>query len=105
MARLIKKNAIKILQRLIEQIEPLRKLDRNSQAFLRWQRDTLTALTNIFGEESTNVKDFAAILYFDARSGTTSSADYQRGLDGAKFILQSASYEVQDYWEDEEKVE
>jgi predicted nucleotide-binding protein len=100
-----KHEAIAKIQRAIDQIDALKKMQRIPLDFIKWQRDTEIALTRIFGEGSRNIKDFKGISYSlsfatDSTSERAWQSAYEGGLEKARMILQSMIEEIQEYWED-----
>ena len=98
-----KEEAKEILNSLIQRSLKLQSVTRDSVDFVKWRKDTRTAITYIFGPDSQNVKDFDTIkFYLSFSSNLTPPSDYQkayvRGLADSAAILQSMTEEIDLYW-------
>ena len=106
MAQPTKAEAIKRLQRVLDAIPELKNLRRGSPEFEKWRRDTKVAITNAFGNESDNIKDFNKINYsvpfFVSRMPDSYFQNaYVRGIESAAAVLKSMINEVEEYWPEE----
>ena len=106
MMQLTKTKAIERLQKALDEISELRKLQRNSQEFEKWRRNTEVAIRYTFGNDSRHVEDFSDIR-FSLPMYTNVTPDYEfqqaylRGLDSSKSILDSMIEEIEEYWEED----
>ena len=106
MARPSKAKAIERLQKVLNEIPALVKLERGSNEFKKWHRDTRVAIENIFVNEPSKIKDFSKIRYsLIVATTSTSGHEFQQayvgGLGTAEAMLKSMIGEIQEYWEDE----
>ena len=113
MAKPSKAKAIERLQKVLKEIPDLRKLERDSNEFRKWHRNTRIAVENTFSNEVSKIKDFTQIVYSWSSMGgpivtggrPTTDPDHQeayvRGLERATVVLESMIEEIQDWWEDE----
>lgn len=96
-----KEQAKKILNDLVKRSVKLQKIDRKSTEFVKWNRDTKTAITNIFGVNTEHIQEFNKIP-FSSNLMLATSYDHQhvylRGLEESAAILQSMIYEIDQYW-------
>lgn len=94
------------LRRMLNAVEELKQLPRNSAEFDKWQRDTKVTISNAFMDKPDYVKDFDDISYRPGifMAGMPDS-DYQQayvnGLETAKSMLKSMIDEIEEYWEDD----
>lgn len=100
-----KEEAKQILNSLIQRSLKLQAVKRDSPDFVKWLKDTRTAITYIFGPDSQNFKDFDSIrFYLSFSSNLTPKSDYQKayvkGLTNSAAILQSMAEEIDQYWPD-----
>ena len=96
-----KEQAKKILNDLVERSVKLQRIDRNSTEFVKWERDTETALTNIFGRNTGHLQDFYGIHFSSDimfAPGSEHQRVYLRGLEESAAILQSMIDEIDQYW-------
>lgn len=98
-----KEQAKKILNSLIERSVVLQNIPRGSPEFVKWKRDTKVAITNIFGSNTENLKDFDKITFTLSVSSTLTPPSefhkaYLRGLTKSAAILQSMIDEIDQYW-------
>ena len=108
MARPSKAKAIERLQKVLNEIPALVKLERGSNEFKKWHRDTRVAIENTFVNEPSKIKDFSKIRYspWAITSGTPDhefQRAYVRGLGTAGAMLESMIEEVEEYWDDEDQ--
>ena len=97
--------AIEILKRQREQIPAIqneRRSTGNNPSFNLWQRNTKTAISKIFGEESDHKKEFGSIRYsLMAFVGDTPDYVFDNafcsGLDEAHSLLTSMIAEIEEY--------
>ena len=106
MTRPSKSRAIERLRKMLDAIPELKQLQFDSSEFVKWRRGTRVAITNTFGIESQNVKDFNTID-FSPESFIVGMPDsvfqraYVSGLESAAPVLESMIDEIEEYWEDE----
>ena len=98
--------AIERLRKILQRIPALEPLSEETPEFTRWRRDARLAVGNIFGCESSNVRDLAEvryspIVYTSGDLGRSFQRAYQRGLKTVDAILRSMIDEIVDYWPDE----
>ena len=110
-----KVRAKNLLQRALDSMLGLHELSADSQAFIKWHRDTKVAIENVFGQNSSQAKDFNDIKYIPmvvyqiqndvaGRSSLYREA-YINGLKKAEAILQSMIGEIEDYWSDDDQAQ
>ncbi len=115
MTRATKAKAIERIQKALDEILELEQLRYDSPVFMKWRRDTVVALTHIFGEDSTHAKSFARIRFFATALPMVvdrerqqpyidrlNQAGYTKGLTSASALLSSMHDEVKEYWSDED---
>jgi len=90
---------------LIERIDELQGLERESVQFKKWIRDTQVALEYIFGESSRHINDFNQIKYLlIVNSNRTPEYEleqrYLKSLENARHVLISMLEEIHEYWDD-----
>lgn len=111
MTRQTKSRAIQRLQKSLNTISELKKLQHGSAEFKKWNRATRIAVDNVFGSESQHSKEFASIKYipsgYEILAATTdddlermNQRAYFQGLDSASILLSSMIDEIDEYWED-----
>ncbi len=108
MTRPPKDTAIQRLQKALDSIKDLKQSKRRSSSpeFKKWHRNTKIAIAYTFGEDSSQVEDFARISYsLSMVSTSTTDSDWQRayinGLESAIPVLESIIEEIEEYWEDD----
>lgn len=95
------------LQRLVDQIATLQKLNLGSPEFQTWRRDLETALIYAFDETHRYVESFKKISYYPrvAVIGGGPNPDTHRayvgGLNSAGALLTAAINEIDEYWDDD----
>lgn len=99
---MLKDEALKRLQRQIEQINSVRIKPRFSPEFKRWHRDTEIVIQKIFGDGTRHLQDFQVIRYnLSAFSSDTPDSKFEDrfrdGLEEAKHILTSMAEEIIEY--------
>lgn len=106
MAKSKKSKAIERLQRQLGEITALKQQRYDSPSFIKWRRDTTTAIRYTFGEASNEKKEFEGIRYtaIMARDDNFQQRSFEDGLDRASSILASMIDEIDEYWEDEDQV-
>lgn len=95
------------LQEALDEIPALRSLNSNSSEFRIWQRNTRIATSNIFGDDSSNAKEFASIYYIAMLIPSSERQDteaYLRGLDSASDTLDSMIVEIDRWWPNDDQV-
>ena len=106
MERPSKTKAIERLQKALNEIPALVKLERGSNEFKKWRRNTRVAIERTFSNEPSKIEEFSEIKY-SLSIFSTGTPDHQfqhayvRGLETAEAILKSMIDEIQEYWEDE----
>ena len=106
MARPSKAKAIERLQKALKEIPDLKKLERDSNEFKKWHRNTKIAIEKTFLNEPSKIEDFTEIQFSLVVLTTRTPAyefqeAYVRGLETATALLESMIEEIQEYWEDE----
>lgn len=99
---------IKLIQKQIDRIDPLKILPRNSAPFKGWHRHTRAVLIRLFGEDSYQIEDFNRINYSLAASNPYTPQSrfdeaFTDGLDEAKMVLLSFIEEINDFSEVDDK--
>lgn len=100
-----KSKAIKKLEEQKRIAFILRNIQRGSQEFEKWHRDTEIAIEHIFGENTRHIKDFKKVRY-SLSMLTYGTQDYeffeayQRGIDSAITLIASFINEIDEYWND-----
>lgn len=102
-----KSKSIERLQRLVNSIPELQKLQSFSPEFNKWKRNTQVALERTFGNGANHLGDFNAVSYsLSVASSSTTDWEFQEayinGLENAKSILESMIEEIEEYWEDDD---
>ena len=106
-----KSRAKNLLQCHLDSMPVLHGLSAFSQAFTKWHRDTRVAIENIFGQNSSNAKEFDDIKYIplDVRQGSDIiflyRGAYTKGLGRADGILRSMISEIEEYWPDDDQAQ
>ena len=106
MERPSKTKAIERLQKALNEIPALVKLEWGSNEFKKWHRNTRVVIERTFLNEPLKIKDFSKIRY-SLIAFTTNTPDHElqwayiSGLERAKAVLESMIDEIQEYWEDE----
>jgi REase_DpnII-MboI len=100
-----KERAIDKLNQQINFIPELKKKERFSMEFKKWQRDTQVSIQKIFSDESEHVSDFKKIHFsLPIMTNFTTELDIQEsfhgGLDSAMSLINSFIDEINEYWED-----
>ena len=97
------------LQRQLSNIDELKRLSFENAEFKKWRRDTEVVVKRVFGENSSQAKDFSIITYknryfsrisspgYTTDSGAIYARQFVQGLDGAKAVLASFIQEVDDF--------
>ena len=105
MERPSKTKAIERLQKALNEIPALVKLERGSNEFKKWRRNTRVAIERTFSNEPSKIEEFAEIKY-SLSMFSTGTPDHQfqrayvRGLETAGAMLESMIEEIQEYWDD-----
>ena len=105
-----KSKAIERLENVKKEIPKLKAMQRFSPGFKKWRRNCLIAIENTFGYEGRHVKEFSNIRYM-LPVYTSSTPDirhqqtYVNGLESVDASLESMIEEIEEHWEDEEKVQ
>ena len=105
-----KKEAITILEELINRIDSLMTMERRNPDFEEWRRDVTAAIKHIFEDDSGYVRDFQKISFsLFASSSTTRESEFQRaytrGLQDSKTFIQSMIDEIEIFWTEPEVTE
>lgn len=116
MARPTKARAIERIQKALDEIRELEKLQYGSFVFKKWRRDTRVALIYIFGEGSNHAKEFMRISFHapalpvvvdlevqQPYIDNLEQASYAEGLTSAFALLSSMLDEVKEQWPDEDR--
>lgn len=104
MVQLSKSDALRRIRKALDEVPTLKQMKSGSQDFQRWQRNTQIALQYTFGDDSSQVGEFANIRYTPIvyALGTSLEPSYQSGLNSASATLESMLEEIQEYWPDDE---
>lgn len=107
MRRVSQEKARDLLSTQLEFINELRQYSVESAVFDKWLRMTKSNITNIFGEDSRQFRDFREISYtIRITTAATTNRDcqikYLAGLDKAKAQLEALISEINTFWEAEE---
>ncbi|MGP5009568.1 hypothetical protein ACTXMP_03675, partial [Psychrobacter glacincola] len=102
-----KSNAISKLSSLVDRANALEFKTSNSQAIVKWKRDTDAAIRNIFGIDSHHIKEFESLNYSlsniteeDLLLGFQSSNEI---LSSSITFLESMIDEIEEYWNETDK--
>lgn len=102
-----KSNAISKLSSLVDRANALEFKTGNSQAIVKWKRDTDAAIRNIFGIDSHHIKEFESLNYSlsniteeDLLLGFQSSNEI---LSSSITFLESMIDEIEEYWNETDK--
>ena len=106
-----KARAKNLLQRALVSMLGLQELSVDSQEFIKWHRDTRVAIENVFGQNSSNAKDFNSINYIpmvvrkEADRIFLYKGAYIKGLERAEGTLRSMISEIEEYWLDDDQAQ
>jgi hypothetical protein len=94
-----KERAVELLQKQIDLIPTIKQLERFSQDFNKWQRDTQIIIEKIFGNNTRHHNDFDGISYSPwAYTSNTPDYTFQKrfvsGMEDANSILKSMIDEI-----------
>jgi hypothetical protein len=89
-----------------DQIQTVMGCSTSSPEIRKWKRDTELAIEYVFGKETRHLKDFTRITYTPSmysmnNPGPAFRDACQRGLTGARGILDSMISEIEEYWDEE----
>ena len=110
MARPDEAKALERLRRALREAEELKYNNTNgdSPEFSKWYRRTKLAISSVFGEDSSHVKEFTRISF---HSGMITHNEYEdeirnrkvhmTGLQTSCSLLESMIEEIEEYWEEE----
>jgi len=89
------------LESLLQQIEILKSIGHNAEDFLEWREAAEQAIRRAFGERSRQAAAFARLRYTPLTHSAclddyAVAAAYQRGLDGARALLQALIHDAQE---------
>ncbi|HZG53617.1 MAG TPA: TIR domain-containing protein, partial [Pyrinomonadaceae bacterium] len=101
---LTKQAAIEKLQKLIVKAQAMAEsgLDIHAAAVTAWQRRVERTMETIFGEQSSQLRDFNEIEFFRADRDTTSPArDFADGVKDTVLLFQGMIEEIEDEWPDD----
>lgn len=107
MTSIPKTKAIELLQKKIDEIEPLQSLGPTSEKFIRWKNSASITIKNIFANDSTQVDEFSQIAYkpksfiLDDNVTRIFHDAFQNGLRTARATLQSMIDEIREFWPDD----
>ena len=110
MARPSKAKALERLRRALREAEELKynNTNRDSPEFSKWYRRTKLAISSVFGEDSSHVKEFTRIsfhsLLISHNKYENEIRDHEAhitGLQNSCSLLESMIEEIEEYWEDE----
>lgn len=105
MSKFTKAKAIERLKIAINEISNVRGYTDNP-SYIKWHRDTLVAISYIFGSGSKHEKQFLSVRFFplslyDSYSESHEREVFLQGFREAKALLESMIREIVDYWDDE----
>jgi hypothetical protein len=94
-----KEKALELLQKQIDLIDKVKQLERYSQEFKKWKRDTEIIIEKIFGDKTRHLKDFDKISYsLSFFSSSTPDNKFQQafinGMESARSVLSSMKDEL-----------
>jgi hypothetical protein len=97
-----KTKSLELLNRQIENSEPVKAEKRFSPNFKKWKRDTEVIIEKIFGQESRHLSDFAGINYsLSFTTNRTPDYEYQqkfvKGIENATQVLHSMIDEINEF--------
>lgn len=102
-----KTTAITKIQNQISVIDSINPSELFSEQFEEWRNKTEIILSNIFSNDSGQVKDFIkleyrpSISFFSTVVNDQSDVKYFKdGLNKAKILLESFTKEIDEYWQD-----
>ncbi|WP_227691697.1 hypothetical protein [Psychrobacter immobilis] len=99
-----KSNAISKLGSLVDRANALEFKTGNSQAIVKWKRDTDAAIRNIFGIDSHHIKEFESLNYslsnIDEMDLLLILDDSDKVLNSSITFLNSMKDEVQEFWKE-----
>ena len=103
-----KAEALERLKKAIDAIPELKNRKRSSPEFEKWRRDTNIAIRNIFGESSSEVKEFPGkndfeYVSFGEVSEKTRHKYYVEKLEKVALLLESMLDQVREYWKEEKE--
>jgi predicted nucleotide-binding protein len=84
-----KAKAISLLQKVINNAHEIYESKYLSPNFIRWERNTRLAISNIFGDNSQHIQEFNRINF---------EPDSELGFLAAAKLLESMVEEIDDYW-------
>ncbi len=105
MAKPTKAKAIERLKKALDaipEIEPL--LEDDSLEFQKWRRGIQGVIADTFGARSPHIRDFADSLDRTYSSYRMDDDDIVRDLEPVASILKSMLEEIEEYWEDKDRV-
>lgn len=96
----------KAIEKLTRQIQQIEGLNRESQEFVTWQRQTEMLFENIFRDNQRYIKEFTQIQYspnavYHGMPASASARAFQGGLNEARALLEAGIHEIQDFWEED----
>lgn len=96
------KEAIKLIQKQIDQIENLKIIERFLPNFGQWKKETQTTIKHIFGDNSDNLNDFNGVdyglfVFTDLTPESEFQKAYVEGLENAKAILNAMVNEIKSF--------
>ena len=106
MQRPTKTKALERLRKALDSASEVEKVGRKSPSFEKWHRNSLVAITNVFGDSSGNVSEFGSIrfsppIYYSGMSESHSQRAFLSGMSSAATLLESMIEEIEEYWPDD----
>lgn len=101
MAKPRKAQALERLQKALNAIPALERLDTDSPEFEKWQRSTDLAITNTFGDKSRHIGDFHNNTAYFSYLMLPSPGKKEKALKAVTAVLQSMIEEVEEYWDED----
>lgn len=106
-----KEKAIQIVSQQLSELTGLADSTPGDARFKRWRRNTRVILENVFGKESSQVKEFDLIHFTpgiytsnEDRQIELNTKAWENGHSGMRAFLQSIIDEIENFYDEEEKV-
>ena len=103
MARPDKAKALERLRRALREAEELKNTNRDSPEFSKWRRRTKLAISSVFGEDPSHVKEFTRISFHSmliTSDEIHNNEFHLKGLQNSCSLLESMIEEIEECWED-----
>ena len=99
--RLDKQRATNRLRRALRELEELEP-DINNTAYFQWRRDTLVAVSYVFGNDAPHYKEFDELRFYPMFVDSNEqylAAAFEHARLQAKALLNSMVREIEEYWD------